>query len=191
MNEVSKNIDKQYMVIQGIDEKYANKYYNLNNYYRELSKCRQIIVHCTATDSTAWDDPLTCIRYDLGANHISSNGCPTATYHFYIAKTGNAYQLVSMNLKTWNCSYQNNDSVAVCINHAGTKNNVTPEQYQSLVNCIAYIFDYLDWDYSEESVRERLHFHRDYANKLCPGKLDKTQLQNDVIKKLKTYGDNN
>ena len=46
-----------------------------------------------------------------------------------------------------------------------------------------------DWGYDIWGVRDRLHFHRDYSNKACPGELDKTQLQDDVAERLKTWGD--
>jgi N-acetylmuramoyl-L-alanine amidase CwlA len=173
------------------NRKYVNKNYNLNNYKRELDSIEKIIVHCTATDSTAWDNPMAVINYDLGPNHISRSGCPTATYHFYINKQGEAYQLVSMNIWTWNCAGENRDSVAVCINHGAVKDNVTPEQYNSLVECICYIFDILDWGYDAESVRERLFFHRDFNSmKSCPGKIDKGKLIESVIQNLAGYGDN-
>lgn len=183
-------IDKTLMV--DFDSRgYANQKYRLENFKRELSDVEKIIVHCTATDSPAWDNPEACINYDLSPNHISRSGCPTATYHFYVNKKGEAFQLVSMNIKTWNCAGQNSDSVAVCINHGGIKNNVTQEQFNSLAETICYIFDKLDWDYSEESVRDRLYFHRDFTNlKTCPGKIDKNELIFSVIEKLKDYGDN-
>lgn len=184
------NIDKTLRVDLD-DQTYANKKYNLNNFKRELSDCERIIIHCTATDSAAWNDPMACIKYDLGPNHISRSGCPTATYHFYINKQGNVYQLINLGIKTWNCSGYNNDSVAICINHGAITNNVTKEQYDSLIETIRYVFDVLDWSYDDENVRERIYFHRDLnSGKTCPGKLDKEQVIQDTISKLKDYGDN-
>lgn len=173
------------------NQKKANAKYDLKKFYRELSDCERIIIHCTATDSPAWDNPEACINYDLNANHISRSGCPTATYHFYVNKQGQVFQLVSMNLYTWNAAGYNKDSVAVCINHGAVKNNVTEEQYDALIETLAYIFDKLDWSYDEDNIRERIFFHRDLnPMKSCPGRLDKTEVINSVIEKLKTYGDN-
>ena len=95
-----------------------------------------------------------------------------------------------MNIYTWNCASFNRHSVAICINHRADKNNVTPGQYNSLIDTICYVFDKLDWGYDEYGVRERLFFHRDHnPGKSCPGKLDKQQVLTDVIKRLKTWGD--
>lgn len=185
------NIINQDYFVDKENRQYVNKKYNLNNYYRELNSIEKIIIHCTATDSVAWENPMACIRYDLGPNHISRSGCPTSTYHFYINKAGEIYHLVSMNYYTWNCAGQNRDSVAISINHGAVSNNVTPEQYESLVECICHIFDVLDWGYDIESVRDRLFFHRDFNSmKTCPGKINKEQLINSVAEKLKDYGDN-
>ena len=40
------------------NKKYANPKYNLNNFYREITDIDEIIIHCTATDSAAWDNPV-------------------------------------------------------------------------------------------------------------------------------------
>lgn len=178
-------------MVDSVNRNLVNKKYNLNNYIRDLEDIEKIIVHCTATDSAAWNDPMACIKYDLGPNHISRSGCPTATYHFYINKSGEVYQLVSMNYYTWNCAGENKDSIAICINHGAVVDNVTPEQYGALVDCICHVFDLMDWGYGIESVRERLFFHRDFNSmKSCPGKISKEELINSVAEKLKDYGDN-
>jgi len=170
---------------------YANQKYDVQDFTRKHSRIEQIIVHCTATDSKKWDNPEACIDYDLQPNHISRKGCPTATYHFYVEQDGDVSQLVSVYIRTMNCSGQNFNSIAVCINHGGEKDDVIEkEQYDSLVNTICYVFDYMDWSYSADSVNDRLHFHKDYSNKLCPGvNLDKKKLISDVIERLKMWGD--
>jgi hypothetical protein len=157
---------------------------------RDLDVIEQIIIHCTAAGTPAWEDPLTCIKYDLGPNHISRSGLATATYHFYINQKGENWQLVSMGIRTANCSGQNYNSVAICINHNGFNlDEITPELYSSLVDTCCHIFDKLDWGYDFYGVEDRIHFHRDYSPKACPGKLDKKQLIYDVSERLKTWGD--
>lgn len=84
-------INQSYMVDEN-NREYANKKYNLNNYKRSISEIKEVIIHCTATDTPRWDNPLACIDYDLGQNHISDNGCPTATYHLYVNKQGKIFQ---------------------------------------------------------------------------------------------------
>lgn len=169
--------------------RYANQDRTLQ--LRELSDIEQIIVHCTAAGTPAWEDPSACIRYDLNPNHISRSGLATATYHFYINQAGEPWQLVSMQIRTANCSGQNYNSVAVCINHDGFKlAEITDELYNSLVDVCCYIFDLLDWGYDYHGVEDRIHFHRDYSPKACPGRLDKEKLISDVAERLKTWGNN-
>lgn len=173
---------------------YVNKLYRnkLYAYSRNPSDIEKIIIHCTATDSKQWDDVLACINYDLGPNHIFNNGCPTCTYHFYIDQQGQVDQTVSVYLKTVNCSGQNSNSIAICINHGGEKQDVIePEQYAALIDTICHVMDFMDWSYSRESIEERVHFHKDYSNKLCPGEnLNKQQLHTDVAHRLLAWGDN-
>lgn len=157
---------------------------------RRLSDIEEIIIHCTAAGTEAWEEPITCIKYDLGSNHISRAGCPVATYAFYINQKGSVWQLVSMEIQTWHCVGHNTHGLAICINHDGvTESEITPDLYSSLVDTICHCFDKLDWSYDLENVEDRLHFHREYANKLCPGKLDKNQLIKSVAERLKSWGD--
>lgn len=169
---------------------FTNPRYDMDDFSRKTSSIDQVIIHCTATDSPAWDDPKACINYDLAPNHISRKGCPFATYHFYVDKMGKVFQLVSMNYFTWNCSGQNRDSVAICINHGAKFDNVNKEQYSSLVDAICHVFDYMDWGYDYYGVVEHLKFHRQYNNmKTCPGKLDYKKLCEAVSERLKNWGD--
>ncbi|MBX7047221.1 MAG: N-acetylmuramoyl-L-alanine amidase [Ignavibacteria bacterium] len=184
-------INKDYMFDGNTGFNYVNRQdYNLEDFKRKLSDVEVLIVHCTATDSEAWDNPLACIRYDLSPNHISRKGCPFATYHFYVNKQGVVYQLVSMNYYTWNVAGHNRNSVAICINHGAERDNVSKQQYKSLVDGICYVFDVMDWSYDIHGVMEHLKFHRDYnPNKTCPGKLDYGKLCADVSSRLQEWGD--
>lgn len=155
---------------------FTNNKYNPGNYRRDMEMIQEVIVHCTGSDSMKLENPMTLIKYDLSPNHISRKGCPFATYHFYINKAGEIFQLVSMNYYTWNCKGHNQYSVAVCINHGGTKKNVTMEQYESLIETIKYIFGKLGWALTPAELNSKLHFHREYANKLCPGKIERDKL---------------
>lgn len=170
---------------------YSNKEYDINKYERKFEDIEKIIVHCTATDSEKWDNPEACINYDLHPNHISRRGCPTATYHFYIEQDGDISKLVSFYIRTMNCAGHNYDSIAVCINHGGELSDIIEkEQYDSLVTTICYIFDFMDWSYTLDSIKDRLFFHNDFSNKLCPGKnLNKEKLIKDVLSRLSTWGD--
>ena len=174
---------------------YVNPKYNLKNFKRGFYDINKILIHCTATDSQKWDNPLVCIQYDLSPNHISKNGCATATYHFYVSQTGEVFQLVSVYLKTWHCKNFhgrsiNNESIAICINHGGEANDVIEtEQYNSLVDTICYVFDFMDWGYTEAELEKRLFFHRDFQNKLCPGvNLNKAHLKELCLKRFETWG---
>jgi hypothetical protein len=185
-------INQDFMVTPGNFK--LSKYSNGNKSIAirpDITELEQVIIHCTASGTPPWEDPKTCIKYDLGPNHISRSGLATATYHFYINQKGESFQLVSMQIKTSHCAGQNSDSVAICINHDGfNKAEITPELYKALVDTICYVFDKCDWGYDEYGVRDRLHFHRDYSPKKCPGELDKEQLIMDVVDRLKSWGDN-
>lgn len=174
-------INQEFMFDGITGYEFTNIKYNPGNYRRDLDMIQEVIVHCTGSDSDKLENPMTLIKYDLSGNHISRKGCPFATYHFYITKAGEIFQLVSMNYYTWNCKEHNQYSVAVCINHSGDKDNVTKLQYDSLVETIRYIFGKLNWDLTSEELKSKLHFHREYANKLCPGKIEKERLIKDVI----------
>lgn len=187
-----KEINNKYMV----DEynyrisPYSNKKKYMP-YLRQHDEIEEVIIHCTAAGNEKWEDPITCINYDLNPNHISRSGLATATYHFYINQKGEIYQLVSMNMQTAHCAGHNRSSIAVCINHDGfTPEEITEKMYSSLIETICYIFDFTDWGYDEHGVRDRLQFHRDYANKACPGRLSKESLIVAVAERLKTWGDN-
>lgn len=184
-------INQDYMFDGVNGKKYTNPRYNLNNFKRDLFKIDMVVIHCTAAGSQGWEVPTAEINYAIHPNHISKKGCATASYHFYINQKGNIWQLVSMNYYTWHCSGQNTNSVAVCINHDGFKQSqITKEMYSGLVDTICYVFDYLNWSYDEYGVRDHLHFHRDFANKACPGKLVYDDLVMNVSNRLKQWGDN-
>jgi hypothetical protein len=169
-------INQEFMFDGVTGHEFTNKKYNPNNFRRDMNMIQEVIVHCTGSDSKELENPMTLIKYDLSPNHISKKGCPFATYHYYINKAGEIFQLVSMNYYTWNCKGHNQYSVAICINHSGEKNDVTKQQYASLIDTIGYAFGKLGWDLTKEELNSKLHFHREYANKLCPGKIEKSEL---------------
>jgi len=155
---------------------FTNPKYNPANFKRDMMNIQEVILHCTATDSEDFENPMALIKYDLSPNHISKKGCPFATYHFYVNKTGEIFQLLSMQYFTWHCKGHNQYSLSVCMNHGGKKDNITDEQFSATGETIRYIFRKLGWDITAEELNSKLHFHREYANKLCPGKIDKREL---------------
>lgn len=163
--------------------KYINPKYNPSNYKRDLSNISEIIIHCTATDSLKWEDPICLIEYDKQPNHISRKGCPFATYHYYINKLGEIFHLIDMRYYTWHCKGRNQYSLAIAINHAGKKRNVTEAQINSLSETVIHIFEVLGWDIDEEGLQSKVKFHRDYANKLCPGKIEKPELYAKILER--------
>jgi len=164
------------------------------SHFRRLSSIEEIIIHCTATPPKAyknWDDPRTLINYDLGPNHIARSGLASATYHFYINRKSEVFQLVSMGIITAHCKGHNAGGVAICINHDGFTDDVTEEMKNAIAETCAYIFDKLDWSYDEENVKDCISFHRNFAPKACPGRIDLEDIQKRTFNILKTYGDNN
>lgn len=161
-------------------------------YHREMHEIDELIIHCTATDSAGWETPEACIEYDISpGNHISASGLALPTYHFYINKAGNVWQLLSMEYWTNNCSGHNRNSIAIVINHGAVIGNVTKQQYEALLDTVAYVFDFMDWSYDEYGIAEHLFFHRDFNKfKSCPGKIDRNSFMRDAIARLKQWGDN-
>ena len=182
MSRIILNTD--YLFDGDANSPYLNKNHEPSDFKRDMKNIRELIIHCTATDSKAFENPAALINYDIHPNHISRKGCPFATCHFYVNKAGDIFQLVDMKYYCWHTKGHNQYSLAVCINHAGIKDNVTDKQYSSLIECIIYIFDYLGWEISEESLSSRLHFHREYARKLCPGRIDKLKLIGDILNEI-------
>lgn len=180
MKKIKTNKDFLFNGEKGLE--FTNKKYNPDNYLRDVKLIKEIIIHCTATDSIAFENPINLIKYDINPNHISRKGCPFATYHFYINKAGEIFELIDINYYCWHCKGHNQYSVAVCINHSGKYNNVTPQQYKSLIETIIYLFGILNWVLEENSIKNKLFFHRDFANKLCPGKINKEELIKDILK---------
>lgn len=157
---------------------------------RSLDDIDMIIVHCNAVKGLAWETPEPEIRYATNPNHINKKlGCPTASYHYYINKSGDCWQLVSKKIMTDHCSGQNRNAVAICITHDGYNSaDITPELMDSLVDCLCQIGNDLDWDFSDEwNVRDRVRFHREFANKACPGRLDQDDLWARVVKRFPEY----
>lgn len=78
---------------------------------RKLSSIQKIVVH-----TTDWEvDPVRLAQYDIGPNHISNTGCPTATYHYYINQAGEVSKLVNEDIVTWHAAGHNTNSVAICL----------------------------------------------------------------------------
>lgn len=78
---------------------------------RGLGSLNMIVVH-----TTDWDtDVVTLAKYDIGPNHISSTGCPTATYHDVIMKDGTRQHCVPYKFVTWHAGKWNTKSVAVAL----------------------------------------------------------------------------
>lgn len=81
---------------------------------RALKSIKKVVVH-----TTDWKNliPQELAKYDIGPNHISSTGCPTITYHFFIEQDGTVYQTADANIVTWHAALHNADSLAVCLNY--------------------------------------------------------------------------
>jgi len=173
-------INKKYLFDGVSGFEYINKSYNPDNFKKSLNYIDEIIIHCTANDNEKWNNPIFLIEYDTHSNHISKNGCPFATYHYYINKPGEIFHLIDLKYFCWHCKAHNRNSIAVCIHHGGIIPNVTEQQMNSLIFLIKYLFEIMKWEKSEPEYRNRIRFHRDYANKFCPGFLD----YEEVIEKL-------
>lgn len=78
---------------------------------RSLSDIKKLVVHCTDWEIT----PQELVKYDLGPNHISSTGCPTITYHYFIARDGTVNRTALPEWITWHAGNYNNSSLAITL----------------------------------------------------------------------------
>ncbi len=189
-------IDKKYMVDADNyrHSEYVKQSRRQDINFRKSSLIDNVIIHCNAVKENSfekWENPETYLQYDLNPNHISKIGLPVCTYHFIVNRSGEIYQMLSMNIISAHCKGQNMNSIGICINHDGVnEKQITFEMYNSLIYTICNAFDFLDFSYDEYGVEEHFSFHREYANKLCPGKLNKDLMITQISRALLIFGDN-
>lgn len=94
----------------------------------------RIVIHCSADDDKPGEDVYGLAKYDINPNHISSKGCFTFTYHYYIEQVGGKiriYRCVDNNTVTWHVGKWNKDSIAIGVDKRGE--DEAPEKYKVAV----------------------------------------------------------
>ena len=93
---------------------------------RELKDIKKIILHCDDLDKTVYE----IAEWDLQPNPISSTGCPSITYSYFIEKDGKAYYSSDVRNITWHVGNHNKESLAICLQYKATGNPNPPPVVQ-------------------------------------------------------------
>ena len=96
---------------------------------RKLNSITQIVLHCTGTGMPKL---MPLARYDITPrpdHHISPQGCPGFTYHYYIDKDTVYYTSDAKNV-TWHVGTHNENSVGVCMRYQSENNPNPPSKEQ-------------------------------------------------------------
>ena len=75
-----------------------------------------VVLHCTAMPGwNVWD----VARYHTGPNHISSGGCPTIAYAYFVEPDGLTYRCLDHDVRSWHVGPWNDRAVGVCLAYDG------------------------------------------------------------------------
>lgn len=96
---------------------------------RSYSAIKKIILHCDDSQST-WE---AINRYDIGPNHISSRGCPSFTYNYFISRDGTVSYCMDASWITWHAGNHNGNSLGVCLSYKATGATNPPSTLQMTV----------------------------------------------------------
>lgn len=133
-------------------------------YTRDVKTITKITVHHTASKQV--DDDGTALDH-VYRSHIA-NGWPGSSYHFFIPKSGNIYQLNKFSWVTWHDTH-NWDSIGVCLDgyfHAPENEKPTTEQLRSL----KWLLDELCTNHPEFPASQGdVYGHRERSATACPG----------------------
>jgi len=133
-------------------------------YQRQVNTISVITIHHTASRQV--DDDATALNNVYRA-HVN-NGWPGFAYHFFIAKSGNIYQVNAFEDVSWHDT-RNYDSIGVCLDgyfHPDINEKPTQEQLKSLK-------ELLDWLCTENpqfpASHANVYGHRERSSTACPG----------------------
>jgi len=122
------------------------------------NKADKIILHHTGgTDSNPLLDTSNHTFATVEKWHVKNKGWLAIGYHFFIEKNGKVYQGRPIKMNGAHTVGQNKTSIGVCL--AGNFDSKRPSEAQNA--SLRALIKKLDLP---------LHYHREYANKTCPGK---------------------
>jgi N-acetyl-anhydromuramyl-L-alanine amidase AmpD len=95
---------------------------------RRPSDIDRLVLHCT--DAAPDWGAMECARYDIGPNHISSQGCPTITYTYFVNADGRVQQCLSHTVVSWHVGDWNYRSLGIVLAYRATGNSAPPPAVQ-------------------------------------------------------------
>ncbi len=140
---------------------------------------KRIVVHCTDDDDKPGHDVYATAKYDINPNHISSKGCFTITYAYYIervAKKINIYYCVDHNVITWHVGVWNKDSLGIAIDKKGMQK--ASEKRKAAIWLCAHLCKQLGLTYKDVVFHRELQYtgwnwdkeqKKKIYRKSCPG----------------------
>lgn len=85
--------------------------------YRDERGIDTVVLHCTAMFGwNVWD----VARYHTGPNHISSGGCPTIGYAYFVEPDGLIYRCLPHGIRAWHAGPWNDRAIGVCLAYDAT-----------------------------------------------------------------------
>ena len=93
-----------------------------------LGVINRLVIHCS--DSSGNLESV--MSYDAGPNHISKEGLPNLTYHYWIDRDYVA-QTLPLNVISWHVGQWNNDSIGACLRYRATGAMEPPSKEQMLL----------------------------------------------------------
>lgn len=96
---------------------------------RDFSQVNKIIIHHTAGNQTVTQ---------YAAQHIGQ-GWPGIGYHFFIDKTGKAYQTNDLNRKSYHNSADNERTIGIALQGNFNQEKPTAAQLDSLLKLVSYL----------------------------------------------------
>lgn len=120
----------------------SNKISEVSTYFNKHSKTKdsymtrkgtlgvinRLVIHCSDSNG----DLESVMSYDAGPNHISKEGLPSLTYHYWIGKDYVA-QTLPLNVVSWHVGQWNSDSIGACLRYRATGAKEPPPFSQMLL----------------------------------------------------------
>ena len=95
---------------------------------RRPSDIQYLVLHCTDAHPN-WG-ASDCAHYDINPNHISSRGCPTITYTYFVSADGLVQKCLSHDIVSWHVGVWNRRSLGVVLAYRATGNQERPPHAQ-------------------------------------------------------------
>jgi N-acetyl-anhydromuramyl-L-alanine amidase AmpD len=142
---------------------------NGNYPVRNLDKITQVVVHHSATLSTAsGSNPQAYARF-----HVQNRGWKGIGYHYVIQPNGDIFQTNRLESVSNHVKNANTRSIGICLSGNFDEESATPEAMSALIWLIAHLNGLLNRPLD-------IRAHNEFASKSCPG----TGFDMDALRRL-------